>query len=57
MSKIKSVYEKTLNLEGDKTVTLTAEERLIICNAMTILSPKEVDILPMIMIMDKLTRA
>lgn len=28
MAKVKSVYEKTLNLSGDKTVTLTAEERM-----------------------------
>ena len=28
MTKVKSVYEKTLNLSGDKTVTLTAEERM-----------------------------
>ena len=57
MAKVKSVYEKTLNLSGDKTVTLTAEECMIICNALTILAPKEVDIIPLMTIMTKLTGA
>ena len=43
--KLKSVYDDNgMNLQGDITVTLTAQERNMIANALTILSPKECDI-------------
>lgn len=57
MDKIKSVYQKNdLNLEGDITITLTLEERNIICNALSMLAPKECDIMPLLFLCDRIVR-
>lgn len=55
---IKSVYAKNgYTLKGDATITLTAEERMIIANALTICSAKEVNILPILSLVDKVVTA
>ena len=52
--KLKSVYDDNgMNLQGDITVTLTVQERNMIANALAILSPKECDIIPILMLVDK----
>ena len=52
--KLKSVYDDNgMNLRGDITVTLTVQERNMISNALTILAPKECDIVPILMLVNK----
>ena len=52
--KLKSVYDDNgMNLQGDITVTLTVQERNMIVNALTILAPKECDIVPILMLVNK----
>ena len=51
-----SIYNSTLNLNGDVTLTLTAEERMMICEALTKCAPKEVDILPLALLMDRMIK-
>ena len=52
--KLKSVYDDNgMNLQGDITVTLTVQERNMVANALTILSPKECDIVPILMLVNK----
>lgn len=55
-SKYTSIYKSTLNLQGDVTLTLTAEEREMLCEALTNCAPKECDILPLMVLMDRLVR-
>ena len=54
--KIKSVYEEVDYLKGtgEITVTLDEEERMIVSNALAMLAPKEVDIIPMLIIAQKI---
>lgn len=55
--KLKSVYqENELHLKGDITITLSEEERNIICNALAILCPKECDIMPMLLLCDRIVK-
>lgn len=54
MQKYKSVYKSDLNLQGDITVTLSADERMVICEALAKVAPKEADIFPLILLADKL---
>jgi len=49
-----SIYSKDLNLKGNITVTLDADERMMIAEAMTACADKEVDILPLMMLMDRM---
>ena len=52
--KLKSVYDDNgMNLQGDITVTLTVQERNMIVNALPILAPKECDIVPILMLVNK----
>ena len=51
-----SIYNSTLNLKGDATITLSAEERMMICEALAKCAPKEVDILPLAMLMDRMVK-
>lgn len=51
-----SIYNSTLNLKGDATITLSAEERMMICEALSKCAPKEVDILPLAMLMDRMVK-
>ncbi len=51
-----SIYNSALNLQGDVTLTLTAEERMMICEALTKCAPKEVDILPLALLMDRMIK-
>ncbi len=53
---MKSIYESTLNLKGDATLTLTAEERMMICEALTKAAPKETDIIPLTLLMDRIIK-
>ncbi|GAB5081352.1 hypothetical protein Osc1_05250 [Hominimerdicola sp. 21CYCFAH17_S] len=50
----KSIYEKGLNIKGDKTISLTADERMMICNALANSIPNEVDPMPIIMLIDRI---
>lgn len=54
--KSKSIHENTIQLEGDATMTLSAEERMMIVGALTKCVPEEVDVLPIIMLMDRMAR-
>ena len=51
-----SIYNSTLNLQGDATMTLTAEERMMICEALSKCAPKEVDIMPLAVLMDRMVK-
>lgn len=51
-----SIYVSTLNLKGEATMTLSAEERMMLCEALTKCAPKETDILPLVQLMDRLVR-
>lgn len=51
-----SIYKSTLNLQGDATMTLTAEERMMICEALSKCAPKEVDIMPLALLMDRMVK-
>ena len=51
-----SIYNSTLNLKGDATITLSAEERMMICEALSKCAPKEVDILPLAMLVDRMVK-
>lgn len=51
-----SIYNSTLNLQGDATMTLTAEERMMICEALSKCAPKEVDIIPLALLMDRMVK-
>ena len=52
--KSESIYNSTLNLQGDATMILTAEERMMICEALSKCAPKEVDIMPLAVLMDRM---
>ncbi len=52
-----SILESELNLKGDKEVKLSAKEREILCEALTKCAKMEVDLLPIIELMDKLVKA
>ena len=54
--RIESIYKSTLNLQGDATMTLTAEERMMICEALSKCAPKEVDIMPLALLMDRMVK-
>lgn len=56
MQSEKSVYSKKLGLQGDATITLSADERMIICEALAKAAPHEVDILPLLTLADRLTK-
>lgn len=51
-----SIYNSTLNLTGEATMTLDADERMMICEALTKCAPKETDILPLMLLMDRMVR-
>lgn len=55
-SKSRSIYESDLRLEGKATMTLTADERMMICEALSKCAPKEVDILPLAELMDRMVK-
>lgn len=54
MEKIKTVYDKSLVVHGEVTVTLNEEERRIICNALVMVAPNESNIIPLMLIADKI---
>ena len=54
---LKSVYERTETnafIAGSKTIELTEDERIIIANALAMVAPKEVDIIPLLVLADKI---
>lgn len=51
-----SIYNSKLNLKGEATMTLNAEERMMLCEALTKCAPKETDIIPMMLLMDRLVK-
>lgn len=54
--KSESIYSKELNLKGEITITLNSDERMMIAEALTKAAPKEVDILPLVMLMDRMIK-
>lgn len=50
----KSIYGKDLNLHGDITITLKADERMMICEALAQAAPYEIDILPILRLANRL---
>lgn len=55
-SKKDSIYHSEFPLTGDATITLTGEERTMINEALARCAPKEVDIMPILMCMDKIAK-
>ena len=51
-----SIYNSTLNLTGEATITLDADERMILCEALTKCVAQETDAMPIIFLMDRLVR-
>ena len=51
-----SIYVSTLNLEGEATMTLTAEERMMICEALSKCASKESNIMPLALLMDRMIK-
>ena len=55
-SKSRSIYESDLHLKGSATMKLSAEERMMIFEALCKCAPKEVDILPLMELMDRMVK-
>lgn len=53
---IKSIYDNVVFIKGDCTINLSEKEREIIVNALTLRAPKEVDIIPLMILTDKIAR-
>ena len=51
-----SIYTSKLNITGEANITLTADERKMICEALGKCAPKEVDIIPIMTLMDKIVK-
>ena len=51
-----SVYTKKLGFTKGMNLTLTAEERMILCEALTKVAVHEVDIIPLMKSVDRITR-
>lgn len=51
-----SIYKSSLNLQGDATLVLSADERMMLCEALTNCAPRECDILPLMILMDRLVK-
>lgn len=56
MNKVKSVYGATWGFKDDITITLNHEEQTMICNALVMCAPKEVDILPIMELCDRICK-
>ena len=56
MKSSESIYNSELNLSGDVSLVLSAEERMMICEALCKCAPKEVDILPLAMLIDRMIK-
>lgn len=54
--KNESIYQNTISLKGDATMTLTADERMIVIGALTKCAPDEVDVIPIIELMDRMVK-
>lgn len=54
--KSESIYAKTLNLKGEITITLNADERMMIAEALSKCAGREVDIIPLMMLMDRMIK-
>lgn len=57
MKRTDSIYHSTLDLKDAATVELTAQERMMICEALSKCAPKESDIMPIALCMDKIIKA
>lgn len=55
MKKHESIYENAIGYNGEIEITLTGDERSIISNALSKCAPYEVNIIPLIKIMQKLS--
>lgn len=56
MTKKESIYNTEFGFTEDATVTLTGMERTMINNALANAAPKEVDVIPILTLMDKIAR-
>lgn len=54
MTKTKSVYKTELTINHEKTLTLSADERKWIAEALARVVANEVDALPLILLMNKI---
>lgn len=54
MEKNKSIYENTMGFRGEIEITLNADERSMIANALAKCAPYEVDIIPLMNVMQRL---
>lgn len=55
-SKKESIYAATWGFKDNITITLNPEERTMICNALVNCAPREVDILPLIALSDRICK-
>lgn len=54
MGKNKSIYENTIGLQGEIEITLNEDERCMIANALAKCAPYEVDVIPLMKVIQKL---
>jgi hypothetical protein len=52
----KSVYDKSMNLEGEITISLNADERMMICESLVKVAPNECDIIPLMFLCDRIVK-
>ncbi len=52
----KSIYNKKLHLQGKISIELNPEERMMICEALAKAAPSETDILPAIMLTNRIIK-
>jgi len=50
---VESIYDKRLGLQGVKTLTLNADERMMIAEALSRCADNETDMLPAALLIDK----
>ncbi len=56
MKSSESIYSSELNLSGDVSLVLSAEERMMICEALCKCAPKEVDKRPLAMLIGRMIK-
>lgn len=54
--KSESIYNNVLNLHGEIIISLSVDERSMICNALTKCASQEADIIPIVMLMDRIVK-
>lgn len=53
---VKTINGEKMELNGNITVTLNEDERFLIVEALTEVAPKRVDIVPLMLLMDRMVK-